>query len=222
MRLPFNPEALDVDQATAFTSPIQNLVSNAAGGVRFHESPFQAQLELVRQQDVSATPSDSEGEGGPATGTAAAHGTKRPARSKAKRLTTGTLELHTNAWLRIDTRGGCSVIQGDKYKLAHKYGLQTRDLRLLDPSLASSYPSAILYRDHAIVVNLEFARVIITIDFVIVVNQVCATKTRAQPSKARLAPKPDCRLTFCLHCYMQMGPRGKLEFIHCCCLLQTK
>ncbi|MEW5305389.1 MAG: hypothetical protein WDW36_007931 [Sanguina aurantia] len=79
--------------------------------------------------------------------------------------------LHTNAWLRIDTRGGCSVIQGDKYKLAHKYGLQSRDLRLLDPSLASSYPSAILYRDHAIVVNLEFARVIITIDFVIVVNQ---------------------------------------------------
>ena len=48
--------------------------------------------------------------------------------------------------------------------------LQLRDLRLLDPALATSYPSAILARDSALVVNLEFIKCIITTDYVLVLN----------------------------------------------------
>lgn len=36
---------------------------------------------------------------------------------------------------------------------------QGRDLRIMDPSLATSYPSAILCRDRALVVNLEHIKV---------------------------------------------------------------
>ena len=45
-----------------------------------------------------------------------------------------------------------------------------RDLRLLDPVLATSYPSAILARDSALVVNLEFIKCIITTDYALVLN----------------------------------------------------
>ena len=48
--------------------------------------------------------------------------------------------------------------------------LQLRDLRLLDPALATSYPSAILARDSALVVNLEFIKCIITTEYVLVLN----------------------------------------------------
>ena len=37
--------------------------------------------------------------------------------------------------------------------------VQLRDLRLLDPQLSTSYPSAILARDDALVLNLEFIKV---------------------------------------------------------------
>ena len=42
---------------------------------------------------------------------------------------------------------------------ARRRGPQLRDLRLLDPQLSTSYPSAILARDTALVVNLEFIKV---------------------------------------------------------------
>ena len=35
------------------------------------------------------------------------------------------------------------------------YGISLRDLRILDPHLATSYPSAILCRDNCMVVSLE-------------------------------------------------------------------
>lgn len=41
-------------------------------------------------------------------------------------------------------------------------------LRLLDPQLANSYPSAILARDRALVLNLEYIKCIITMDMVYV------------------------------------------------------
>lgn len=37
--------------------------------------------------------------------------------------------------------------QADKWRITHKLGIQTRDLRLLDPNLSTTYPSAILCRD---------------------------------------------------------------------------
>ena len=48
--------------------------------------------------------------------------------------------------------------------------LQLRDLRLLDPQLATSYPSAILARERALVVNLEYIKCIITQDCVLLLN----------------------------------------------------
>ena len=48
--------------------------------------------------------------------------------------------------------------------------LQLRDLRLLDPQLALSYPSAILCRERALVVNLEHIKCIITTENVLVLN----------------------------------------------------
>ncbi len=45
-----------------------------------------------------------------------------------------------------------------------------RDLRLLDPQMQSASPSAILCRDKAIVVNLEYVKAIITMDRVLVLN----------------------------------------------------
>ena len=47
---------------------------------------------------------------------------------------------------------------------------QLRDLRLLDPQLAMSYPSAILCREKALVVNLEHIKCIITINYILVLN----------------------------------------------------
>ncbi len=55
-------------------------------------------------------------------------------------------------------------MQADKSALTHELGIQLRDLRLLDPQLAHSYPSAILCREKALVVNLEHIKCIITID----------------------------------------------------------
>ena len=73
-------------------------------------------------------------------------------------------------WLKIDQNGETSMIQADKYKLTHKLGVQGRDLRIMDPSLATTYPSAILCRDKALVVNLEHIKVVITTNSVLVVN----------------------------------------------------
>ncbi|GLC60383.1 hypothetical protein PLESTB_001606400 [Pleodorina starrii] len=73
-------------------------------------------------------------------------------------------------WLRIDKTGETSILQADKWRITHKLGIQTRDLRLLDPNLSTTYPSCILCRDKAIVVNLEHLKVIITTSFVLVVN----------------------------------------------------
>ena len=59
---------------------------------------------------------------------------------------------------------GHDLVQADKSALTHELGIQLRDLRLLDPQLAHSYPSAILCREKALVVNLEHIKCIITTD----------------------------------------------------------
>lgn len=73
-------------------------------------------------------------------------------------------------WLKVDTTGATSIVHADKWKLAQKLGIQARDLRLLDPNMATTYPSAILCREKSIVVNLEHIKAIITVDSVMVVN----------------------------------------------------
>ncbi len=61
-------------------------------------------------------------------------------------------------------------VQADKHEITQQLGVQLRDLRLLDPQLHASYPSALLCRDKALVVNLEHIKCIITKDEVLVLN----------------------------------------------------
>ena len=67
----------------------------------------------------------------------------------------------------------CTYIRRQEGDLAGANNLhctQLRDLRLLDPQLSTSYPSAILCREKALVVNLEHIKCIITLDHVLVLN----------------------------------------------------
>jgi len=84
------------------------------------------------------------------------------------------------AQVRFDRNGETSIIQADKHALVHTLGVQLRDLRLLDPHLNTSYPSALLCRDKALVVNLEHIKCIITKDEVFIVNADEESVVRAQ------------------------------------------
>lgn len=86
--------------------------------------------------------------------------------NKAKRR----LQKAQKAWLKVDSNGDVTTVFTERYKTAQRLGVQARDLRLLDPQLASLSPPAILDREKAIVVNLEFVKCIITMDYVMVVN----------------------------------------------------
>ena len=82
----------------------------------------------------------------------------------------GPLYLAARKWVKVDRNGTSSIIQAEKNELTHQLGVQLRDLRVLDPYLAASYPSAILSRDRALVVNLEHIKCIIATDHVLVTN----------------------------------------------------
>jgi magnesium transporter len=88
----------------------------------------------------------------------------------AKKNKKATAAVNVRNWLRIDQNGETSMMSADKYKLTHKLGVQGRDLRIMDPSLATGYPAAILCRDKALVVSLEHIKVIITTTNVLVMN----------------------------------------------------
>ncbi|XP_057806340.1 magnesium transporter MRS2-3-like [Salvia miltiorrhiza] len=64
------------------------------------------------------------------------------------------------AWLVVDSSGQAEVVEAGKHAIMQRTGLPARDLRMLDPAL--SYPSTVLGRERAIVVNLENIRSIIT------------------------------------------------------------
>ncbi|GAB2276401.1 Magnesium transporter MRS2-I [Dionaea muscipula] len=64
------------------------------------------------------------------------------------------------SWILLDESGEGTVLDVDKYAIMHRVHIHARDLRILDPLL--SYPSAILGRDKAIVLNLEHIKAIIT------------------------------------------------------------
>ena len=68
--------------------------------------------------------------------------------------------LGTRTWILIDSDGGEQVVEAGKHVIMRRTGLPARDLRILDPIL--SYPSTILGRERAIVVNLEHIKAIIT------------------------------------------------------------
>lgn len=76
--------------------------------------------------------------------------------------------LGMRAWLLIDGSGGAQVVEAGKHTIMRRTGLPARDLRILDPIL--SYPSTILGRERAIVVNLEHIKAIITAHEVLLLN----------------------------------------------------
>ncbi|KAI7985095.1 Magnesium transporter MRS2-1 [Camellia lanceoleosa] len=74
------------------------------------------------------------------------------------------------SWIHVDASGNSQVIEVDKFTMMRRCDLPARDLRLLDPLFV--YPSTILGREKAIVVNLEQIRCIITADEVLLLNSL--------------------------------------------------
>ncbi|KAK9704914.1 hypothetical protein RND81_07G019800 [Saponaria officinalis] len=68
-------------------------------------------------------------------------------------------------WVWFNKEGENKVLELDKYSILRRLGIHARDLRILDPLL--SYPSTLLGRDRAIIVNLEHIKAIITADEVL-------------------------------------------------------
>ncbi|KAL2652647.1 hypothetical protein R1flu_020775 [Riccia fluitans] len=74
----------------------------------------------------------------------------------------------SRSWLLLDANGDSMMLEVDKYAIMHRVGIHARDLRILDPLL--SYPSTILGRERAIVLNLEHIKAIITAEEVLLRN----------------------------------------------------
>ncbi|XP_061992591.1 magnesium transporter MRS2-I-like [Rosa rugosa] len=71
----------------------------------------------------------------------------------------------SRSWVLLDATGQATVLDVDKYAIMQRVHIHARDLRIVDPLL--SYPSAILGRDRAIVLNLEHIKAIITAEEVL-------------------------------------------------------
>ncbi|MED6143737.1 Magnesium transporter MRS2-2 [Stylosanthes scabra] len=71
----------------------------------------------------------------------------------------------SRSWILFDASGKGSLMDVDKYAIMHRVQIHARDLRILDPLL--SYPSTILGREKAIVLNLEHIKAIITAEEVL-------------------------------------------------------
>uniref|UniRef100_A0A5B7BL66 Magnesium transporter n=1 Tax=Davidia involucrata TaxID=16924 RepID=A0A5B7BL66_DAVIN len=76
--------------------------------------------------------------------------------------------IGTRVWLVVSESGESHVEEVGKQSIMRRTGLPARDLRVLDPML--SYPSTILGRERAIVINLEHIKAIITAKEVLMVN----------------------------------------------------
>ncbi|XP_043692624.1 magnesium transporter MRS2-2-like isoform X2 [Telopea speciosissima] len=73
--------------------------------------------------------------------------------------------LVSKSWILLDCSGEGTILDVDKYTIMERVQIHARDLRILDPLL--SYPSTILGREKAIVLNLEHIKAIITADEVL-------------------------------------------------------
>ncbi|XP_031273916.1 magnesium transporter MRS2-F-like isoform X2 [Pistacia vera] len=78
--------------------------------------------------------------------------------------------LGTKSWLVVSELGESRNEKVGKYWIMRRTGLPARDLRVLDPML--SYPSTIMGRERAIVVNLEHIKAIITAKEVFLLNSI--------------------------------------------------
>ncbi|CAK9168534.1 unnamed protein product [Ilex paraguariensis] len=71
----------------------------------------------------------------------------------------------SRSWILMDCTGEETPLDVDKYEIMHRVQIHARDLRIIDPLL--SYPSTILGREKAIVLNLEHIKAIITAEEVL-------------------------------------------------------
>ncbi|XP_071938023.1 magnesium transporter MRS2-I-like [Coffea arabica] len=76
----------------------------------------------------------------------------------------------SRSWKLMKSTGEEMDLDVDKYAIMRRVKVHARDLRILDPLL--SYPSAILSRDRAIVLNLEHIKAIITAEEVLLRDQL--------------------------------------------------
>ncbi|XP_058199835.1 magnesium transporter MRS2-F-like [Rhododendron vialii] len=86
-----------------------------------------------------------------------------PSQSRAKRKGAGS-----RTWLVVSKSGQVSVEELGKQTVMRQNGITARDLRVVEPEL--SYPSTILRRERAAVVNLEHIKAIVTANEVLVPN----------------------------------------------------
>lgn len=78
--------------------------------------------------------------------------------------------LVSRNWVVLNSRGQGMIVDLDKFEIMRRVQINGRDLRILDPLL--SYPSAILVRERAIVLNLEvnsFSSIFLFLLFFVVV-----------------------------------------------------
>ncbi|EPS74231.1 hypothetical protein M569_00526, partial [Genlisea aurea] len=113
---------------------------------------------------------------------------------------TSPLKKREGSWILMDSSGQEVTLDVDKYAIMHRVQIHARDLRILDPQL--SYPSAILGRKKAIVVNLEHIKAIITPrevlirdpsdeDVLPVVKDLRRRLGNSWDSEAQTTPEPD-------------------------------
>ncbi|CAD6249623.1 unnamed protein product [Miscanthus lutarioriparius] len=77
----------------------------------------------------------------------------------------------TRSWIRVEAAtASVQTLEIDKATMMRHYKLPAQDLRLLDPVFV--YPSTVLGRERAIVVNLEQIRCVITADEVLLLNSL--------------------------------------------------
>ncbi|PIA47806.1 hypothetical protein AQUCO_01400416v1, partial [Aquilegia coerulea] len=69
------------------------------------------------------------------------------------------------SWILLDSNGDGTIVDADKQAIMNQVQLHARDLRIIDPLLM--YPSTILGREKAIVLNLEHIKAIITAEKVL-------------------------------------------------------
>lgn len=85
----------------------------------------------------------------------------------AKKMTSITAQ---KKWLMMNKLGETDMVTLSKNELTQTLGIQLRDLRLLDPLLVTSYPSAILCRERSLVVNLEYVKMIVGLEKCYITN----------------------------------------------------
>ena len=91
-------------------------------------------------------------------------------RGKTTRKKMGAKVSSQKKWLCVDGTGSAELVTLTKADLTQTLGMQLRDLRLLDPMLVTSYPSAILCRERSLVVNLEYVKMIVGLERCYVTN----------------------------------------------------